>query len=149
MNLLQVIRAIEAAAAAQPSVATIVRNDIFRLNPEPSVRYGVFAWLQGEHRTSLSSGLMTWSFTFFYADRLREDRANELEVQSVGIETLENVLRLLVEGGIVAGDYGFQTFNQRFSDECAGVYCSVTLEAPKDGPCPDVYEDIVNNVKII
>ena len=149
MNLLQVIRAIETAAAAQPSIATIVRNDIFRLNPAPSVRYGVFAWLQGEHRTSLDSGLMTWSFTLFYADRLREDAANEVEVQSVGIETLENILRALEDKGLTAGDYGFQAFNQRFSDECAGVYCSVTLEGQKGGHCQDVYEDIADNVEII
>ena len=145
MNLLQVIRAIERTAAGEPAVSTIVRNDLFRVNAAPSVRYGVFAWLQGEHRTTANSSLMEYTFTFFYADRLTEDRGNEIEVQSVGIETLENILRQLVEAGIFVGEHTFTTFNQRFSDECAGVFCQVSLEVPKDGLCPVGYEFLAND----
>lgn len=145
MNLKQVIRAIERVAAGQPAVGSIVRNDIFRLNAAPSVKYGVFAWLQGEHRTSLDSSLMEWNFTFFYADRLTENKGNEIEVQSVGVETLENILRTLEDLGVYAGEHAFNTFNQRFSDECAGVWCSVSLAVPKDGVCSKEYEFLVND----
>ena len=145
MNLLQVIRAIELTAAGEPAVNTIVRNDIFRLNAAPSVRYGVFAWLQGDHRTEPGSGLMQYTFTFFYTDRLTEDRGNEIEVQSVGIETLENIILQLEDAGIFAGEHTFTTFNQRFSDECAGVFCQVSLEVPKNGTCPAGYEFLAND----
>ena len=145
MNLLQVIRAIERTAAGEPAVSTIVRNDLFRVNAAPSVRYGVFAWLQGEHRTTTNSGLMEYAFTFFYADRLTEDRGNEIEVQSVGIETLENILLQLENAGIFVGEHTFTTFNQRLSDECAGVFCQVTLEVAKDGICPAEYQFLVND----
>lgn len=140
MNLLQVIRTIEGCARSELAIETIVRNDIFRLNAAPSVRYGVFAWLQGEHRTSVNSSLMEYSFTFFYADRLTENAGNEVEVQSVGIETLENIVRKLNEAGLIPGTYTFNAFNQRFSDECAGVYCNVSLEVEKGGLCAEDYD---------
>jgi hypothetical protein len=145
MNLNQVIRAIEKTAALQPTVGTIVRNDIFRLNASPVVRYGTFAWLQGEHRTSGDGTLMEWAFTFFHVDRLTADKGNEVQVQSTGIETLENILRGLEDLGIFAGDYTFTTFNQRFTDECAGVFCRVTLETAKDGLCATAWEFLEND----
>lgn len=139
MNLYQLIKAIECVAASQPAVKSIVRNDVYRLNAVPDAKYGVFAWLQGEHRTSLDSSLVNYSFTFFYVDRLTFNKKNQVEVQSVGIETLENILRVLEGAGIVAGEHTFRTFNERFKDECAGVFCTLTLEVPKDGLCPTDY----------
>ena len=87
MNLFQTIRAIEKTAALQPNVGTVVRNDIFRLNASPGVRYGVFAWLQNEHSTNAETGIITYNFTFFYVDRLTARKDNELAIQSQGIET--------------------------------------------------------------
>ena len=80
MNLLQTIRAIEKTAALQPNVGTVVRNDIFRLNASPVVRYGVFAWLQNEHSTNAETGIITYNFTFFYVDRLTARKDNELAI---------------------------------------------------------------------
>lgn len=140
MTLLQVIRYIEYYAAGQPAVNTIVRNDLYRLNGMPSVKYGVFAWMQNQHSTEADSDLMRYNFTFFYADRLTENRSNEMEVQSVGMQVLENVLRWLREAGIMPeGTYSYQTFNQRFSDECAGVFVTVSLSVPKGDICSDHY----------
>ena len=139
MNLLQVIREIEATAAGQPPVASIVRNDVFRLNSLPDARYAVFAWLQGEHRVETDADLIHYQFTFFYVDRLTFDKGNEIQIQSVGMETLENILLGLERYGIYADEHTFRTFNQRFSDECAGVYCNVSLEVAKDAICEDIF----------
>lgn len=141
MNLYQTIRTIETVAAAQPDVRTIVREDVFRLNAYKDTQYGVFAWLQGEHRTDIDRGLIQYAFTFFYVDRLTDGARNELEVQSVGVETLDNILRTLADLGVIAaGEYGFRTFNERFADACAGVFVNVRLEVPKDTLCADDYE---------
>lgn len=142
MTLLETIKAIEAVASQQPSVRMIVENDIFRLNAKADARYGVFAWTQGEHSTSVESSLMAYSFTFFYVDRLRNDLGNQTEVQSVGIQTLDNIIRALDGMGITTEtDYSFQVFNQRFLDECAGVFCRVTLHVPAGSVCPDEFGD--------
>lgn len=135
MTLLETIRMMEQAAKAQPSVNSIVENDVYRLNACPQARYGVFAFTQGMHSAQEGDDMLRYSFTLFYVDRLTEGRGNEIEVQSVGIQTLDNILLLLQDNGIGVGTYTFQTFNQRFVDECAGTYCTVTLEVPRDWTC--------------
>jgi len=137
MTLLETIRAIEDAAARQPSVAMIVENDVFRLNSYADARYGVFAWTQGRHRGNVGEDFLRLSFTLFYIDRLRNDIANQVEVQSVGMETLKNILALLRDRGIEPETYEFQPFNQRFADECAGVYASVVFIVDAGSGCAE------------
>ena len=140
MTLTETIRKMETVAAGTPSVSSIVRNDIFRLNAAPDARYGVFAWLQGEHSQPTGTDpLRTFNFTFFFVDRLTADKGNEIDIQSAGIETLTNIVRHLEErdGIYPLGPLTFQTFNQRFADECAGVWCSVRLEVPVTYTCAD------------
>lgn len=141
MTLLETIRIIERVAAGQPAVNMIVQNDIFRLNAAPSARYGVFGWTQGIHRRDAGTDIYNFAFTFFYIDRLTEDQGNQVEVQSVGVQTLNNIVRSLDEGGIETTDLSFQTFNQRFTDECAGAFCNVTLNVPVDGSCAEGFGD--------
>lgn len=141
MTLLEVIRSIEIAARRQPEVRMVVQNDIFRLNTIADARYGVFAWTQGRHRATVTDDYIRYSFVLYYVDRLRNDQANQIEVQSVGISTLTNILRTLEGWGLTPETYEFQTFNQRFTDECAGVYCSVVLIAPEDYICPENYDE--------
>lgn len=142
MTLLQLIKAIEQTAMHQPSVNMIVENDVFRLNEKADAKYGVFAFVQGQHTSAIDSSLINYGFTFFYVDRLKNDLSNQLEVQSVGIETLDNILRQLEEKGIfVESQYTFQVFNQRFLDECAGVFCNVTLSVPGGSLCPESFGD--------
>lgn len=139
MNLLQTVLALESAAQAQPAVNTIVRNDVFRLNAMPDVKYGVFAWLQGEHTSDADDQFVTFNFTLFYVDRLTEDKGNELEVQSVGVDTLVNILRAVDGTSIWVQGYTLRTFNQRFADDCAGVFCNVALRVAKDEMCAEDY----------
>ena len=146
MTLIQVIKAFEAIASKQPSVNMIVQNDIFRLNACPNARYGVFGWTQGIHSTGVDSNTISYQFTFFYVDRLTEDRSNQIEVQSVGIETLDNIIRDMDAKGLyVDSNYTMQTFNQRFLDECAGVFCNVSISVPAASLCSESFADLVWN----
>ena len=141
MTLKEAIKMIEMVASQQPSVNMIVEHDVFRLNSLPDAKYGVFAWLQGQHSTSIDSNTISLQFTFFYVDRLTEDKGNQLEVQSVGIQTLDNILRTLEENGLWVANYNFQVFNQRFLDECAGVFSNVTIDMPISSVCPEDFTD--------
>ena len=100
MTLKEAIKVIEVVASQQPSVNMIVENDVFRLNAKADARYGVFAWLQGQHSASIDSNTLSLLFTFFYVDRLTGDKGNQLESQSVGIQPLDNILRKLDELGM-------------------------------------------------
>lgn len=144
MTLQQVIKAMEVVASQQPSVNMVVQNDIFRLNGKPDARYGVFGWTQGQHSSSADSSFFTYAFTLFYVDRLKADLSNQIEVQSVGIQTLDNILRRLDDLGIfISSSYSFQTFNQRFVDECAGAFCNVTLQVPVSSMCSESFADFL------
>lgn len=142
MTLSELIKTLEIIASHQPSIKMVVENDIFRLNNKADARYGVFAFLQGQHSTSIDSSVITYAFTLFYVDRLKNDRSNQIEIQSVGIQTLDNIIRALDDLGIYSEQsYTFQVFNQRFSDECAGVFCQVNLSVPVGSLCPETFED--------
>jgi hypothetical protein len=132
----------EVIASRQPSIKMIVENDIFRLNARADARYGVFAFVQGEHSTAIDTNVITYAFTLFYVDRLKNDRSNQIEIQSTGIQTLDNILRTIDEAGIYAETgYSFQVFNQRFVDDCARVMCRVSLSVPLNGVCSDQFAD--------
>lgn len=142
MTLLQIIRAIERVAKKQPAINMIVRNDIFRLNTYNDAKYGVFAWVQGQHATTVVSGLIRYQFSLIYADRLTGDLHNQAEVQSVGVQVISNIVRALASEDIFTrGDVTFQPFNQRFTDECAGVFANVTFEVPMSTMCVDGFGD--------
>lgn len=140
MTLAQVISTIEAVASQQPSVNSIVRHDVFRINSLPSLKYGVFAWLQNQHSGRVG-GMMTYSFTLFYVDTLTEDGGNRIDVQSTGCEVMRNVLALLDDMDIAVDSYTIQPFNQRFTDECAGVFCNVSVSVLAEGLCAEIHPD--------
>ena len=142
MTLSEIIRTMEAVASNQPSIKMVVENDIFRLNARADAKYGVFAFVQQQHTTSIESNIITYAFTLFYVDRLKNDRSNQIEIQSVGIQTLDNIIRALDDLGIYPDQtYSFQVFNQRFLDECAGVFCNVVLSVPIGSVCPEDFAD--------
>lgn len=143
MTLEQTIRIIEQVAMAQPAIKTVVENDIYRLNSLPDVKYGVFAFLQNQHSADIDSDLMTYNFTLFYVDRLTADKGNQINVQSTGVEVLNNIIRTLADrfGILATGGYSFQPFNQRFTDECAGVYTNVALQVEIDSICEETAEN--------
>ena len=141
MTLAQLIHIIEKVAMQQPSLQMIVQSDVFRINSAPSLKYGVFAWTQGQHSGNIN-GMQTYNFTFFYVDRLKDDKGNQIEIQSVGCETIGNILRTLSEEyDIEVGNYSVQPFNPRFTDECAGVFCNVSFQVLPTITCPETYDD--------
>lgn len=142
MRLIELVTIMKDAAMRQPAVRTVIDNDVLRINALPAVRYGVFAWQQGEHRRSAGGDFVRYAFTVFYIDRLTENRSNEVEVQSTGIEVLENIIRT-VEDAVAGGarqTVSFVTFNQRFEDECAGAYARIDFTVKADGTCEQPYE---------
>ena len=141
MTLIETVRAIEQEAMRQPAIRMIVRHDVYRINNVPDRRYGILAWMQQEHSATMSNDIARFSFSLFYADRLTENRRNELEIQSTGIQVLDNIIRGLYEKGICADDWTYRAFTERFVDECAGVWCDVSFSVPVSLVCVDTSPD--------
>ena len=100
MTLRDVILAVEAEAKAQPAVNMIVRDDVFRLNECQTARYGVFSWTQQQHTAPADGDTLRVSLTLYYVDRLNEDASNRLEVQSMAVQVLTNIIRGLPGRGV-------------------------------------------------
>lgn len=136
MTLLDTVRIIEASAMKLNTINMIVENDVFKLNGYTDARYGVFAFTQGQHRYHHDEGLMELNFTLYYIDRLTDDHRNQLACQSTGISTLTTLIRRLQLSDLdITSNVLYQPFNEKFEDDCAGVYCDVRIMIPIDIDC--------------
>jgi len=140
MTLRDTIIQLAQVAARQPSVQMIVENDVYKLNELQNVRYGVFAFTEGRHPVNLESSEDEYRLTLFYVDRLREDERNRIEIHSTGMQTLANILRTLQDADFVVPSYTVQPFDQRFKDNCSGVFAEVILSSLRSNVCPEIVE---------
>lgn len=150
MTLVEIIQRIEAVAAAQPAIHMIVRNDFTRINGSGTALYAAFGYIQGEHTTETQGNFDTYRFTLVYADRITEDHANEIQVQSAAIEVLRNIVDTLAAEGIISESMAFTVFTEERADYCAGAMCDVAFQVTRRTKCPTEFtEDINKVVKII
>ena len=151
-NLYSLVNAIRKIGEAQPNVNTVVLSNIFELNSNPSIDYSVFAIVQDVHRQD--DDYYYYSFFLYYIDRLLNDKSNVIQIQSHGINLISTVIDKLEQLGLIVNhdvvQTTYQTFTQRFSDECAGVFARVEIMVPVDCQIPyDVLVDpILANITI-
>lgn len=84
-----------------------------------------------------SRHLSTVTFNILYADVLTKNYDNELDIKSLGITVITEVLNALkrVYKWDIQ-DFSFNTFYGKFPDICAGSYCDVTFTMPSEiGSC--------------
>ena len=117
-------------AACLPVPRIVELGDIEAMVDTPEAQAASMRWFYALFREYVGADI----------DRLTADKGNEIEVQSVGVQTLGNILRSLEDLGIFPGTWTAQVFNQRFLDECAGVFASVRLEVPTGWICPEEFE---------
>lgn len=140
MKFKELINTIERAAKGQPAVHTIIKDDVYKLNTLQDARYGVFAWTQNTHSGDITSSDVGFSFNLFYIDRLQKDEGNLEDVYSTAVDVLVNIIRTLEAEGIGIDTWQMQPFTQKFLDQCAGMYATITLSAMVDDTCEEIYE---------
>lgn len=142
MTLVEIYKKFSEIALEQPNIRTVILNDVYKLNEYSSIKYGVFAITQQQHYEE--EGFRYYALNLFVVDRLLEHLSNDIDIQSSAIEVLHNIIRTFVEDVEtdveVEGNIQYQSFTQRFTDECAGVYASLTLRVPIDSLCGEEYE---------
>lgn len=132
-NVLTLVETLRKIGEAIPNINTCILGDIYELNSLPDIDYSVFAVVQDQHRANEDSFI--FGFYLYYIDRLLNDGSNAIQIQSHGIQVLTTVIDKLDELGLIINpdnDRVFQTFRQRFSDECAGVYARIEIQVLKD-----------------
>ena len=113
-------------------IKTVFVQDIYQINNNPDISYPVLVIESDETRETLD--LWQYRFRLTYVDILAEDQSNLIDIQSTGMELLSKLLRDIPENWNLTSS-SYRTFLQRFNDECSGVYCWITLEAPKEDIC--------------
>lgn len=141
MTLYKLIEIIKNISLKHPNVGSVNEGDIYTINSSPSVKYANVTITQNSH--SQDSTYDHYGLTLFYTDRLVDDmESNRLQIQSTGKQMLSNIINYICdEFDIECDNISFQPFTQRFTDECAGVYATITVDVIKETLCAEEYWD--------
>ena len=140
MTLFQIIQILKEIALTQPNVKTATDGSIYDvMNTNPSVQYDVVHFSQTTHQSDEETDF--YGLNIFYVSRLEDSlEDNRLQIQSIGKEVLDNIIRTFCENwGIDFPVITYTPFTQKFNDLCAGCYCNLRLEIPKEIICADDY----------
>ena len=109
------------------------------MNTNPSVKYDVVHFSQTTHQSDEETDF--YGLNIFYVSRLEDSlENNRLQIQSIGKEVLDNIIRTFCENwNIDFPVITYTPFTQKFNDLCAGCYCNLRLEIPKEIICADDY----------
>lgn len=129
MTLNEITHKILDIAKEEKNINYVGEGDIYSLNSTPNIDYSVF--FVTHNNTQVSQDYIQYSFVFFYVDRLinEADDSNKLKIMSDGIQHIINICNKLnndIDVDIVY-PLQFTSFRQRFSDDCAGQFCTVNI----------------------
>lgn len=132
MTLYETISVLKKLALTQPNVRDAKDGSIYDImNANPSCQYSSVVITQNTHREV--EMFDRYGLTIFYVDRLVDNlEGNRLQIQSIGKEVLSNMINTFcTDFDVECDEISYTPFTEKFVDECAGVYCSITLEIPR------------------
>ena len=140
MTLLNVIDTIKMFALKHPNINSAYEGNIYDImNANPQQKYASVVLTQQSH--TQDDMYDHYGFNIFYIDRLVDDlEENRLQIQSTGKSMLSNIIKAFCEEFDAECDnISYQTFTERFVDECAGVFCTIVIDMVKDAYCTEKY----------
>ena len=144
MNYASLIKYIKDVAINNPLVKQAIDGDIYQINSKEN-QYGVFC-VTGDVATR-NDHTTTYDFTLFYVDRLLEDQSNKNVVQTDGIVCIQSVCNFINQNNEninISAPINYQLFTQRFTDQCAGVWATISMEVEDSlGDCDLFYEGLL------
>ena len=148
MTYLQILNIIKDTALAQPNVNSVVR-EFLDLNREDA-KYSavVIQDRDGSRDRIVEQDYVTYTWHLGYVDRLTYDESNRDDIISTGINIINNIVNTIrntwfpeLEVSIVDR---INTFDQRFTAQCAGVYVVLSVNAQVsdciDSESTDLYD---------
>ena len=142
MTLAKIIDTLKMIALKHPNVNSAYEGNIYDiLNAKHDNRYASVVITQQSHTTDEIYD--HYGFVIFYVDRLVDDlEENRVQIQSIGKSMLGNIITAFCnEFEAECENISYQPFTQRFADETAGVYCTITIDTVKDVYCAERYWD--------
>lgn len=128
-NLYELTELIKRLCNAHPLVNDFMTS-VYRLNDTDDVNYPAIALTINS--ATPQQNTIDFNINLLYADRLTDNRDNDISIQSTGIGILLEMLNVIEENANVVIPTGNQIlpFMEQFADNTAGVFTSVTLTVP-------------------
>ena len=133
MTYLQILNTIKDTALAQPNVNSVVR-EFLDLNREDAKYSAVVIQDRDGSRDRIEEqDYITYTWHLGYVDRLTYDESNRDDIISTGINIINNIVNTIRNTWFpeleVSLSDRINTFDQRFTAQCAGVYGVLSVNA--------------------
>ena len=126
MTLSQIISIIKKIALDQPNIHSCV-DEFLDLN-DVTAKYSAVILQQQTHRRN--NDFISFNFYLGYSDRLNEDKSNEIEIQSTGIQVINSIVSKLEDLGFDTTMGSYNVFTERFLALAAGCYTELSITVP-------------------
>lgn len=127
MNVRELTNIIKEVSLTQTPIKSVYDGDVYEVWDNSEVNFGSLNF--GLQNISYDSNLCTYTFIFYYGDRLLQDKSNVNEIYTDGINAIQSVLNILNEQYRVdiPESINYIPFQQQFCDYLAGVYATVEI----------------------
>jgi hypothetical protein len=126
MTLKEIIDTLIDVSLSKPNIRTARTGNVYELNSMPDVDYSCFYITQ--QGSEVYENQIYHKLTLFYIDRLTDGFDNKLQIQSDGQRVITNIINTVIDMDLeVNYPLSFTSFNERFSDDCCGVFTTVTF----------------------
>ena len=150
MNVNEITDKIKEIAASLETVNSVFDGDVYENWNSAEIKYGSFN--VGLQNVSNDGNLCTYTFVFYYGDRLTQDKSNVNSIYTDGVNTIQSVINVLNYMQFdISEQINYTPFEQKFMDYLAGVYATVeiTTESPIGLCSIDNYEYTDDKDKLI
>lgn len=140
MTLQTLCTAIADLAKAQEIInSSAAGTDIYSINGQ-TVRDYPMLYISPTGYHQVKENTTRFQLTLYYLERLLNDSSNEMDILSVSIEQLKNLIRGIKKiEGVVSVDDEYQIVNwtdtENFNDRLAGAYATIVVEVVNEYIC--------------
>lgn len=127
MNYYNLLRTLKSLSNTHSLVNDYGEGDVYEYMNSGMHKYPcVFMTMQNITSDSESTN---YNFTLFYIDRLISDGSNKINVQSIGVQVIKQILSKLFDiyPEIEISSTEYTPFTEKFADDCAGGFCQISL----------------------
>ena len=138
MNYYNLLRTLKSLSNTHSLVNDYAEGDVYEYMNSGMHKYPcVFMTMNNITSDSASTN---YNFTMFYIDRLISDGSNKINVQSIGVQVIKQILSKLFDiyPEIEISSTEYTPFTEKFADDCAGVFCQISLSDELDAASYEV-----------
>ena len=141
MKYKDIVKLLKNISLALPDVQSFYCGDVYEVNADQTVKYSSVVLTNQEHSFDNVNDRFQYNFILFYIDRLSDDENNRTDVHTAAVSALKTIVQHLEDYDVIINDFKFNLFRERFNDQCAGAYATLSVEV-EDNDCNEEFEII-------